>query len=66
MEIFLHNPVLKENYDRESFGKYFCSIQVGHEDYLGFLISSVAQSQAEIFTEGVFLRNPILKENYDR
>ena len=33
---------------------------------LGFLISSVAQSQAEIVSEGVFLRNPVLKEIYDR
>ena len=38
----------------------------GHEDYLGFLMSSVSQSQAAIFTEGVFLRNPVLKEKYDR
>ena len=31
-----------------------------------FLMSSVAQSQAEIVTEGVFLRNPVLKEIYNR
>ena len=60
------NPALKENYDRSSFGKYFSPIQVSHEDHLGFLMSSVAQSQAEIVTEGVFLRNPVLKEIYDR
>ena len=29
-------------------------------------MTSVAQSQAEIVTEGVFLRNPVLKEIYDR
>ena len=41
-------------------------LQVGYEDNLGFLMSSIAQSQAEIVTEGVFLRNPVLKEIYDR
>ena len=44
----------------------FVPLQVGHEDNLGFLMSSIAQSQAEIVTEGVFLRNPVLKEIYDR
>ena len=34
--------------------------------FLGFLMSSVAQSQAEIVTEGIFLRYPVLKEIYDR
>ena len=60
------NPALKENYDRSSFGKYFSPIQVSHEDHLGFLMSSVPQSQAEIVTEGVFLRNPVLTEINDR
>ena len=41
-------------------------MKYGHEVYLVFLLKSIAQSQAEIVTEGVFLRNPVLKEIYDR
>ena len=38
--LFLHYPVLKEIYDRYSFGKLFYPIYIGHEDSL--FMSSVA------------------------
>ena len=46
----IQNQVLKKIYDRQSFGKCFRLIQVGHEDSFGFLVSSVAQLEAEIST----------------
>ena len=45
----------------------FCiNTKHGHEDHLGFLMTFLAQSQAEIVTERVFLRNPVFKEIYKR
>ena len=49
-----------------ALGSISVSYKLAMRIILFFLMSSVAQSQAEIVTEGVFLRNPVLKEIYDR